>query len=166
MTGPLLSDRKKLLREHPIAFHYTIPDRPFDGRRRRPSEKPRQSQDPFLALTSWFYSFHELALYNPFASGSFFARNLRCADRFRVYVNPLEITLSKKRPTVIPLPQKESATALKRAGLYAGVLVLLSWWFCSETPRRIELRREKSGSGFVHRRAVIYLRFAVLSSAR
>lgn len=164
MAGPLLSDWKNAFEGAPYCVPLYNPDRPFDGRRRRPSEKPRQSQDPFLALTSWFYSFHELALYNPFASGSFFARNLRCADRFRVYVNPLEITSSKKRRTVIPLPQEESATALKRATFMREFSSCCHDDF-SATFRHIELRREKSGSGFVHRRTVIYLRFAVLSSA-
>lgn len=117
-----------------------------------------------LALTSWFYSFHELALHNPFASGSFFARNLRCADRFRVYVNLLEITSSKRRRTVIPLPREESATALKRAAFMRD-FPSRSWRFFSDFSSHIELRRGKSGSGFVHRRTVIYLQFAVLPSA-
>lgn len=133
-----------------------------DDRAKNPGN--RRTRFLQLALTSWFYSFHELALHNLFASSSFFARNLRCADRFRVYVNLLEITSSKRRRTVIPLPQEESATGLKRAIFMQGFSSR-----CrddsSATSRHIELRREKSGSGFVHRRTVIYPRFAILSSA-
>lgn len=147
--------------------HYTSRIAPFDGRRRgwRASKKPRQSQDPFLAACS-----DVLVLFIPRAcspqsirllSGSFFARNLRYADRFRVYVNPLEITSSKRRRTVIPLPQGESATALKGAAFICGgsrlaVVTILQRLFAilnrdeKDRERNREREREENGSGFAH----------------
>lgn len=135
----------KCFRGNSFAVHYTIRIALSMGDDEDRAKNPGNRRTRFLqlALTSWFYSFHELALHNLFASSSFFARNLRCADRFRVYVNLLEITSSKRRRTVIPLPQEESATGLKRAIFMRGFLVSLSWRFFSDFPPYWIATREK-----------------------
>lgn len=78
------------------------------------------------APTSSFYSFHELALSLSLSPqsirlGFLSSRGSQGAQTDSgVYVNLLEITSSKRRRTVIPLPREESATALKREQSLCG----------------------------------------------